>query len=79
VQHGKEISLLEVSVHHNLILLACSDRLSIYDYEYLRLLGEAQFEQEINVLLFIGQLNVIAVGAHELQFLRFSVRDQQEI
>ena len=48
------MTFLEISVHHNLMLTA-NTKVSIYDYELFRLLGEIEFDAEdVTFLTFLN-------------------------
>lgn len=80
-QQGTEITIIEMSVHHNLLLASSQTKLSIYDYELLRLLGEvnADKDSDITFLAFIKSYNLLAMGTNVVKIFSFIIRDQQEI
>lgn len=80
-QQGTEITIIELSVHHNLLLASSQTKLSIYDYELLRLLGEvnADKDSDITFLTFIKSYNLLAMGTNVVKIFSFLIRDQQEI
>ena len=80
-QQGTEITILELSVHHNLLLVSSLTKVSIYDYELFRLLGEvnADKDSDITFLSFIKSYNLFVMGTNVVKVFSFMIRNLEEI
>lgn len=67
--HGKqEITILEVSVYHNLFLTGgFSNEIYIYDYEYWKILGRVELDPGVypTTIKFIDGLQVLVVASSD--------------
>jgi hypothetical protein len=69
-------------LHHNILITAStSSKVTIWDYEFLRSLGEIIIIGEVTFLSFVNQYDFFVVGTNNslVYFIHFIVRDQQEI
>lgn len=77
----KEISILEVSVYHNLFITPASrsNVIYIYDYEYARLIGSIEIEEqaEATAIQFVNgySIVVISTNAGTVHFFHLTRKD----
>lgn len=77
----KEISIMEVSVYHNLFITAAnrSNTLYLFDYEYIRLIGSIEIEEgaEPSTIQFINGYSIVVISTNigTVHFIHFVRRD----
>ena len=54
--------LIEISVHHSLLLSSNHNILHIFDYEFVRVLQILEFNADISAILFIANYPLFAVS-----------------
>ncbi len=83
--HSKEISLMEVSVYHNLLVAGAAGNnvLYLWDYEYVRLIAcvEIEDEAEPTVIQIINGYSILVVctSVGTVHFFHFARKDMTQI
>lgn len=72
INQRKIITTMEISLHHNLILSSDSDKICMWDYEILKLLGEIDCEGDVSCLGFANYYSAFLIGTNQDKIFVFS-------
>ena len=73
--------LIEISVHHSLLLSSNHNILHIFDYEFVRVLQILEFNADISAILFIANYPLFAVSLSngKVLFIEFQIKEHSSV
>jgi hypothetical protein len=78
---GREITIMELSVFHNIVIVGNDENILVIDYEFFKILGILKMPELVTAFQFIKLIKLIVISTISglIYFLSFNIRDQSEI